>query len=254
VRSALLICGLWLGLLFAVRGETLPPKPENYFNDYAGVVLANKAHQIDETLRQYERDSSNQIVVAIFKKMDSSSSVDDYTQRVAQSWKVGQKDRNNGAVLFVFTDTHKIFIQVGYGLEAVLPDITCSHIIENEIKPRFKTGDFAGGITFGVDAMIKATRGEYKGTGKVHGDDDGSFGAIVVVVIILLYVVICVVSWLRRGTTYTSNGRRSSSWGGGGFGMGGGSSGGGGFGGGDSGGGFSGGGGSFGGGGAGGSW
>ena len=254
MRSAFLIGWLWLALLFAAHGETLPPKPAAYFNDYAGVVPAGTARQLDDKLRQFERDSSNQIVVAIFRQMDSASSIDDYTRRIAESWKVGQGDRKNGAVLFVFIESHKMFIQVGYGLEGALPDITASHIIQNEIAPAFKAGRYDAGLTAGVDAMIKATRGEYHGTGKIHSDDDNNFGAFVVFGIILLYLVIVVVSSWKRGTVYTSGGRSTSSWGGGGFWMGGGGFGGGGGGSGGGGGGFSGGGGSFGGGGAGGSW
>jgi len=256
VRHALLISWLWLALLCVACAETMPPKPADYFNDYARVVSPGTARRLNDQLRQFERDSSNQIVVAIFRRMDTASSIEDYTVRIANSWKVGQADRRNGAVLFVFTEPHKMFIQVGYGLEGALPDILCKQIVENEIKPRFKTGDYDGGLTAGVNAMIKATRGEYTGTGKIHsGDDDGQFGgAMIVLAIIVLFVVISVVRSWRRGMVYTSSGRGySSGWGGGwssgGWGGGSSSSGGGG----DSGG-FSGGGGSFGGGGAGGDW
>src|SRR6478672_9264835 len=100
----------------------MPPKPARYFNDYAKVVPAATASELEEKLRQFERDSSNQIVVAIFPKMESESSVEDYTSRVAESWKVGQKGRNNGVVLFVFIQDHTMYVQVGYGLEGVLPD------------------------------------------------------------------------------------------------------------------------------------
>lgn len=251
MRKAFLIPLLWLALLFAVRAETLPPKPQNFFNDYAGVTTHSTAQQLNDKLRQFERDTSNQIVVAIYRKMDTSSSVEDYTVRIAQSWKIGQGNRNNGAVLFVFTEPRKMFIQVGYGLEGALPDILCKQIIENEIKPRFKTGDYDGGLTAGVEAMIKATRGEYKGTGKIHGGD-GSSSTVTLLIIVGIIFLIFVFNW-RRGTVYSSRGR-SSSWGGGywgGYGGGGGFSGGGG---GSDGGGFSGGGGSFGGGGAGGDW
>jgi len=254
VRPALLISWLWLALLLAARAETLPPKPANYFNDYAGVVSPGTERQLNDQLRQFERDTSNQIVVAIFRKMDTSSSIEDYTVRIANSWKVGQADRRNGAVLFVFTESHKLFIQVGYGLEGALPDILCKQIIENEITPRFKAGDYDGGLAAGVDAMIKATKGEYHGTGQIHGDKDGDMIDLVVIAIIGLFVVISIVRGWRRGTVYSGGGRRySSGWGGGYWGGGGGggfSSGGGG----GDGGGFSSGGGSFGGGGAGGSW
>src|ERR1700733_12875321 len=97
--------------------------------------------------------------------MQSDSSIEDYTVRVAEAWKVGQKTKSNGAVLFVFVQDHKMFLQVGYGLEAVIPDATAKQIIDNEIKPPFKNGDFDGGVTAGVKAIIAATRGEYKGNG-----------------------------------------------------------------------------------------
>jgi uncharacterized protein len=246
---------LWLALLFAARAETLPPKPADYFNDYAHVVSPRTAQQLNEKLRQFERDSSNQIVVAIYPKMETSSSIQDYTVRIAESWKVGQAKPKNGAVLFAFLQPRKIFIQVGYGLEGALPDIVCKQIIENEIGPRTKAGDYDGGFTAGVEAMIKATRGEYHGTGKIHGaDDNQASGAWIFLIIFIALIVFQFVRGWRRGTVYSSGGRRySSSWGGGFWG---GGFGGGGFGGGGSsgGGGFSGGGGSFGGGGAGGDW
>lgn len=256
MRTAFLIPLLWLVLLFAARAETLPPKPANYFNDYAGVVSRSTANQLNDRLRQFERESSNQIVVAVFPKMNTESSIADYCQRIFQSWKVGQAKQNNGAILFVFVQDHQMRIQTGYGLEGALPDILCKQIIENEIVPRFKNRDFSGGLTAGIDAMIKATRGEYKGNGHIHGEPSSpSHGPTIVVVILLIIIVIKVIQGLRGGTVYSrrgsywDNGGWGGGWGGGGWGSGGG----GGFGGGD-GGGFSGGGGSSGGGGASGSW
>jgi uncharacterized protein len=82
--------------------ETIPPAPQNHFNDYAGVVRADAASQLNATLAQFERETSNQILVAVFPKMPSESSIEDYTVRVAQAWGVGGKQRDNGAVLFVF--------------------------------------------------------------------------------------------------------------------------------------------------------
>src|ERR1700686_4221291 len=98
--------------------------------------------------------------------MQSHSSIEDYTRRVAQSWGVGQKDKRNGAVLFVFVQDHKMFIQVGYGLEGALPDATAFDITEYQIKPHFRSNDYGGGLAAGIDSIFKAIRGEYKGTGK----------------------------------------------------------------------------------------
>src|SRR6266536_1773484 len=146
--------------------EVIPPKPTAYFNDYAGVVSKESAYRFNEQLAQFERETSNQVVVAVFPKMQSDSEIADYTQRVAQAWGVGQKEQRNGVVLFVFTQDRKMFIQVGYGLEGALPDVTCFDITDYQIKPKFRSGDYEGGLAAGIDSILKAVRGEYKGSGK----------------------------------------------------------------------------------------
>jgi len=234
-----------LGSLRLLAVEVIPPPPVAYFNDYAHAVSTGTAAQLNQTLEDFERQSSDQILVAIFPKLQSDSSVEDYTVRVARSWQVGQKNKNNGAVLFVFVQDHKLFIQVGYGLEGVLPDALCKRIIDEQITPHFKAGDFDGGLTAGVQAILAATKGEYKGNGATMAEK-GSYAELVPVFIfafIFLFFTLAIVFGRRGGFVYTGVGRNGGGW-----------SGGGGFSGGGGGGGFSGGGGSFGGGGAGGSW
>jgi uncharacterized protein len=237
----------------SIRAETIPPPPAQYFNDYAGVVSRATADSLNRELEQFERDTSNQLIAAVFPRMDSESSIEDYTVRVAQSWRVGQKARNNGAVLFVFIQEHQLYIQVGYGLEPVLTDATCFQIIENNIKPYFKAGDFSSGLRAGIHAMMAASRGEYRGTGGNHAQTRGSRSSGLHVFPIIFFIIVMIVSGLFRGRRrgWRSHdddgfGPRGGFGGFGGFGGGGSSSG--------SGGGFSGGGGSFGGGGAGGRW
>ena len=98
--------------------------------------------------------------------MQSDSDIADYTQRVGQAWGVGQKDKSNGAILFVFVQDHKMFIQAGYGLEGALPDATAFDITEYRIKPHFRNNDYEGGIAVGIESIFQAIRGEYKGTGR----------------------------------------------------------------------------------------
>lgn len=246
-----LLAALFVGVAWSRAAETIPPAPENHFNDYAGIVRPATATQLNQELAQFERDTSNQIVVAIYPKLLSDSSVEDYAVRVAQRWGVGQKDKKNGAVLFVFQQSHDVWIATGYGLEGALPDALCKRIIEDEIVPRFRAGDFDGGLTAGVHAMIAATRGEYHGNGRTDRDASapsghGSSAGSIIVLVLIFFVILRAAS--RRNTLLGSRGRRTlwlgGPWGGGGGWSGG--SGGGGT--------FSGGGGSFGGGGAGGNW
>jgi uncharacterized protein len=251
-RSTRLIAVALLALIVQAvhAAEVMPPKPAGYFNDYAGVVSKEAARRFNEQLAQFERETSNQVVVAVFAKMQSDSSVDDYTQRVAQSWGVGQKDKRNGAVLFVFVEDRKMFIQVGYGLEGVLPDITAFDITEYHIKPHFRNGDYEGGLATGIDLICKAIRGEYKGSGKTVAEKRGKAGAPSFLFFIIFVIVLILISrgMRRLGGYGYSSGRGGPIFLPTGGGSGGWSSGGGGFSG------FSGGGGSFGGGGAGSSW
>src|SRR5262245_50062748 len=236
----------------AQAAEVIPPKPDRYFNDYAGIISKEAAQRFNEQLAQFERDTSDQVVVAIFPKMQSDSDIADYTQRVAQAWGVGQKERRNGVVLFVFVQDRKMFIQVGYGLEGALPDITAFDITEYKIKPHFRTGDYEGGIAVGIDSIIKAIRGEYKGSGKTVAEQHRGGGTSSIWFFIIFLIALVVISRIMRrlgGWGYSSRGGGPVFFpmgGGGGWSSGGGD--GGGFSG------FGGGGGSFGGGGAGSSW
>ena len=247
---ALVTSGLLAGGVSGVWAETLPPPPAAYFNDYAGLVSAADAQRLDAKLRRFADETSTQVVVAIFKRLPSPS-LEDFTVRTAEAWRVGRKDWDNGAVLFVFVDDRKMRIETGYGLEGALPDQLAGRILDNEVRPRFRVGDWAGGLEAGIDGIIAATRGEYKAPPKPKPGVP-----VVPIVIIVLFVILAL--WLAAqgsrhvyvGRTYGPGGFRrgggywggGSSWGGGG---------GGGWGGG---GGFSGGGGSFGGGGASSSW
>jgi len=242
--------------LGARAAEVIPPAPTAYFNDYSGQVPAATAQALNAQLEQFERDTSDQILVAIYPHMQSDSSIEDYTVRVAQSWGAGQKARANGAVLFIFTQDHTLYIQTGYGLEPTLTDALCKRIIDDEIVPRIRQGDFSGGVQAGVTAILAAVRGEYHGNGRTVADRNGGspVGGLGGIFLLLLFVVFWSIVQSRRHVVYNGAGHRSV-WGGGPWIFPGGGFGGGGFGGGGGGGGgFSGGGGGFGGGGAGGSW
>jgi len=236
----------------ANAAEIIPPKPDRYFNDYAGVVSRGVVERLNAQLAQFERDTSDQVVVAVYQKMQSESSIEDYAQRIAQTWQVGQKDKRNGVVLLVFLDDRKASIQVGYGLEGALPDITAYDIRERHMNPHFRKGDYEGGLSEAVDLICKAIRGEYKGSGRANAEsrsgNGGTAGLLVFLFVLVIFLLAVRASRRFGGYRYTGGGGPfiSGNWGSGG-GWSSGSSGGG-FGS------FSSGGGSFGGGGSSGSW
>jgi uncharacterized protein len=258
VSRAVLAAALLLLLVSTAVAELrVPPPPDHRINDYAGALSASERQRLEQKLIDRERTSSNQVVVAIFRSLDGES-LEDFSIRLAQAWRIGQKGLDNGVIFLIFLDDRKTRIEVGYGLEPTLTDAVSSSILRDVVAPRFREGRVADGISAGLDAIDQAIAGTYQARAPSAGARRGpsmSLGSIVLLLVVLGGLGFALIPPLffygsaSRGPGWTG---RSSGWGGpigGGWG-GGPSSGGGGFGGG----GFGGGGGSFGGGGASGSW
>jgi uncharacterized protein len=198
-RVALLIAAFLASLAIESRAaEVIPPKPPGYFQDNAGVVSKSAALRFNEQLAQFERETSNQVWVVVYPTMQSDSSIEDYTYRVKDAWKVGQKGRNNGVVWFVFIKDRQMYIQVGYGLEGALPDVTCFDITEYKVKPLFRNSDYEGGIAIGIDSILKAIRGEYKGSGKTLAEERRGGGAPSFLFFIIFVIALIVISRIMR--------------------------------------------------------
>ena len=211
------------------------------------MIAPDVTARLETRLADFEKETSNQFLVYTESTVPDGTTLEEYTVACAQAWKAGQTQRKNGMILFVFPGSRKARLEVGYGLEGAMPDALARRVLDEQVIPRFRTGDYGGGISAGVSAAIAATRGEYKGTGRTRGGRGGPGLPVPLLLGILLlffFGIIPTIFGRRRGYSYIGRG----GWGSGGFGGFGGGFGGGG------GGGFSGGGGSFGGGGASGSW
>jgi uncharacterized protein len=137
------------------------PKLQNRVTDLAGVLTADQTAGLDSKLQSFESTDSTQVAVLIIPSLEGEY-IADYSIRVAEAWKIGQKGRDNGAILLVSIKDRAIRIEVGYGLEAKLTDARSSQIIRNEIVPRFRQGDYYGGIDAGINAIIETVRGLYQ--------------------------------------------------------------------------------------------
>src|SRR5215831_20457228 len=125
VVAALAACSV----LFASSiDDKIPAAPDRYVTDRAGVLSADRAEALNSRLEQFERETSDQILVWVDRKIPEGFTLEDFTVRAAQKWGVGQKKIDNGVILFVFTEDRKMRIEVGYGLEGVLPDVTAHRI------------------------------------------------------------------------------------------------------------------------------
>ena len=232
----------------------VPPAPTRRINDYAGALSLAERDRLEAKLAERERTSQNQVVVAIFRSLEGES-LEDFSIRLAERWKIGQKGLDNGVILLIFLEDRKLRLEVGYGLEPTLTDAVASTIISTVIVPRFRERQMAAGIDAGLDAIDAAIRGEFRAEPRreARRNEDRLPAYVPLLFVVLVIVGIFVAAQRnaqyarRHGWTGGPRGWGGPYYGGGGFG-------GGGFSGGSSGGGFSGGGGSFGGGGSSGSW
>lgn len=238
---------LFIGISLSIVAQTYPEpfSPPRLVNDYVGMLSREENMQLEEKLVAYDDSTSTQIAIVIISTLDGADAAQ-YATELGQKWGVGRKGKDNGVVILIAKDDHKLFIAPGRGAEEYLPDAICKRIVEKILKPAFRAGNYYGGLNDATDEMIARMSGTFVNNDKDEDDREGIPLWIIIAIIILIFFVLPLIFRNRGGdTTFTRGG-----WGGGPFlgGWGGGSSsgGGGGFGG------FGGGG--FGGGGAGGSW
>src|SRR5438552_2923755 len=154
---ALLLCAAAV----AQAALPIPKAPGGRINDYAGVLSAEDRARLEAKLRAREQGSSNQVVVAIVRSLEGES-LEDFSIRLAQAWRIGQKGLDNGVIFLVFLDDRKMRIEVGYGLEATLTDAIAASIIRTVVAPRFREGRIADGVSAGIDAIDRAIAGTYR--------------------------------------------------------------------------------------------
>ena len=128
-------------------------------NDGAGMMSESQVSQLEDRLIRFEEQTHHQIAVLTIASLNGDS-LEDFSMRVAEAWKIGHKGTDDGVILIVARDDRKIRIEVGYGLEGVLPDAIANRIIQEVIVPRFRDQDIAGGIESGTSAIIQAVEGE----------------------------------------------------------------------------------------------
>ncbi len=159
-------------------------------NDYAGILSSQTVVDLENQLRDHESKTSNQVALLTVSSLEGGS-LEEFSLRVAESWKLGQKEKDNGALLLIAKEDRKLRIEVGDGLEGVLTDARSSQIIRHEIVPHFKNGDYDAGVRAGVTAILQTIDGTYVREESDAGFQDGfeSFGEKVLGLGIFTFVV-----------------------------------------------------------------
>ncbi|HEX3442115.1 MAG TPA: TPM domain-containing protein [Pseudolabrys sp.] len=185
----------------AAYGALTFPQLTGRVVDDAGILDPATKAALERKLADFETKTTGQLVVVTLKSLQGTS-IEDYGYQLGRAWGIGQKEKNSGALLIVAPNERKVRIEVGYGLEGNLTDAVTRLIIENAILPRFRTGDFSGGITRGVDDIIQAATvdpDEWKT--RANQRPDSQPGALDVLVFLLfLFVVFMIIRNVgRRG-------------------------------------------------------
>jgi uncharacterized protein len=156
-RAAIL--ALLLGWVFPALADVAVPPLTGRVVDQTGTLTSGDIASLTQTLKDLETRKGSQIAVLIVPTTGPES-IEQYSIRAAEAWKIGRKKIDDGALLVVAKNDRHLRIEVGYGLEGALTDVTSKRIIDEEITPKFKSGDFSGGISAGVDRMIRVIDGE----------------------------------------------------------------------------------------------
>jgi len=191
------------------------PEPPRLVNDFAGILSPEQKGALENKLDQFNEKTSTQIAIVTISDLKGYDKAD-YSFRLAEKWGIGQKGKNNGILILVKPKTEtsrgEVFIAVGYGLEGVVPDVVAkSAIIEHEILPAFRQGDYYSGLDRGTSVLISLTAGEYTADQymKATGKKSVGIGGIGIIIIILVIVFL----FNRGSNNYHSIGSQPGFWG-----------------------------------------
>ena len=192
---------LFLFVLLLTAGQLMasdiPPKPNppRLVNDFAGILTPQQEKSLEYQLRYFNDTTSNQIVVVTVKSLNGMAPAE-FATELGEKWQVGQKKFDNGVVVLIKpkygNSRGRAFIAVGYGLEPVIPDATAKKIVEYDMIPRFKQGDYYGGIRKATQTLMKLAAGEIsaKGYNKLHKSSSPLAALVPFIVFLLIFLLI----------------------------------------------------------------
>ncbi len=188
-KPAFLIFIILSFVLFSLPAHPLDiPKLQGYVNDYANMISPSVKAELENELRAFEQTDSTQIVILTVPSLEGEV-IEDFSIKVAEAWKIGQKGKDNGIIFIVAKQERKMRIEVGRGLEGKLTDLMAGRIKNLVVNPRFKREDFDGGFTSGVSSLIDATRGEFKADGNHRSQKHETFLGFLMFGAILMLVL-----------------------------------------------------------------
>jgi uncharacterized protein len=196
------------------KGQEIPEplSPPRLVNDYAGVLNENQFRHLELKLERFNDSSSTQIVVILVKSLNGYTK-EEFADRIGEKWGVGQKGKNNGIIVLVKpkyqNEGGEARISVAYGLEGVIPDATAKRIVENDMVPYFKAGDYFTGIDQATNTLISLSKGEFTSDQYKKKTEGSPFGLFIPIIIIIIIII-----FMRRnsGNHSTTGSKGTSIW------------------------------------------
>ncbi|MEK7122767.1 MAG: TPM domain-containing protein, partial [Patescibacteria group bacterium] len=162
----MLFCNIGIASAFSV------PPNDGFITDTIPLLDEQQDMSLEQMLEQYRAETSNEIAVLIVRTLEGDE-IADVAVEVGRKWEIGTDKNDNGILMVVSYEDRRVFIATGYGLEGAVPDIVAAGIVETDIAPLFREGDYYGGIRAGVEALQKHIGGEYTAERYSSGSGDG---------------------------------------------------------------------------------
>ena len=182
------------------------PNPPRLVNDYAGFLNRNEAEQLEQKLVNFDRETSTQIAIVILNDLGGDD-IADYAVQLGRKWGIGQKGKNNGILMLIkpktATSRGQVFIAPGYGLEGVVPDAICKRIVDREIIPSFKTGNYYEGINKGITTLMALTKGEFTADEYAKRTSKSNSGIVGYIVLLFIIILFSIIGRARRARQYS---------------------------------------------------
>jgi len=185
--------------------QELPEKSNRIVNDYANFLSANERNALEQKLVQFNNQTSTQVAIAIVPDLHGYDAAS-YAFKLGEKWEIGQQGKDNGVLILVKPNTQnakgEVFIATGYGVEGAVPDAIAKRIVENEIIPNFKQGQYYKGLDQAVNTIISLTKGEYTADEYRERTSGNAGSAIPMIIIFLLIIFFSVMGRVRRARHY----------------------------------------------------
>lgn len=201
-----------LFLPFCLRAQNIPEpmRPARAVNDFAGMLSSEEQVRLEQKLRSFNDSTSSALVIVTVNSLEGMN-IAQYATELAHQWGIGREDVDNGLLILVAEEERQVNITTGYGLEGAVPDALAKRIIEEQIKPRFRQGNYYGALDAATETLMKLASGEY--TAEEVGGGEEAEGSPWLALLLVLFLIIFPILQIRRfKNRHMGTSRRSVGW------------------------------------------